>query len=150
MTTTEHTFETHNNALITTTGLDLGFPDPTGLSFADRKKLSIAKGKFQRPSTTLENCYGKTLRVAGLIQHPASVTDMQTGEIRQVIRTVFLLDNGDCISSTSEAVVRFCTQLISDLGPLLLGMFEEPVSISVLPQKTKRGQTTYALAMVED
>ena len=150
MTTTEHTFEVSGNAQISTTQMALGFPDPAGLTFKERKALNIAKGKFQKPSTTLENCYGKVLRIAGFIQHPASVTDMVTGEVRDVTRTVFLLENGDCVSSTSQAVDRYCQQLLTDLGPLTLGMFEEPVSVHVLPQKTKRGQTTYSLSMVED
>ena len=149
--TQDHAFETHNGVQISTTfSMPLGFPSIEGLTFKERKALGVAIGRFQKPSQTLENSYGKVLKVRGFIQHLATVTAIDTGEIRDVTRTVFLLESGDCVSSTSMAVDRFVKQLVAFFGAPELGIWEESISVSVLPQKTRAGQTTYSLSIVED
>ena len=148
----EHTFETHGDTRISTTfSMPIGFPSLEGLSFKEKIHLGTAIGKFQRPSVSLETMHAKTIMVQGCIQHPATVVNMQTGEAETKIRTVFALQNGDCVSSTSQAVARFVQQLYTMFGTPTLGMWEECIPVLVLPQKTARGgHTTYALSIAED
>src|SRR6266700_2302307 len=135
--------EPHNNALITYDfSMPLGFPSLAELPFKERKALGIAIGRFQAPSQPLENYYGRTLYVAGMIQHAAELTDKESGELKPCIRTVFLLDTGECISSPSEAVNRFAKQLIAICGTPELGLWEEAIPVRILPQKTQAGRTT--------
>ena len=141
----------HGRVLVTTSfSMPFGFPALDGLPFQERKRLGVAIGRFQAPSQPLENFYGRTLYIAGMIQHPAELTDKESGELKPCVRTVFLLDTGDCISSPSDAVNRFAQQLVAICGTPELGLWEEVIPIKVLPQKTQAGRTTFALSMVEE
>jgi hypothetical protein len=89
--------------------------------------------------------------IIGAMYHPASLTTYN-GELKQGIRSVFLLADGKILSSFSDAIKRFIdqdlvpvfTKNLLQKGDCLLVELMGTVSVQLDRQPTKKGGATYA------
>lgn len=125
-------------------------------TFAERRAVGAIHGRFTGPTEKLDQYLKKpgTVPLIGFLIHAATLTDRNTGDIRDVLRTVLLLEGDRRLSTTSATVVRYIRQNLIPLfgldDNLCFALFPEPVTIRIDAQETSRGLPTFALQIVED
>lgn len=116
----------------------------------ERLAAGRAIGAFMGASEPMDHYMKEIVSVVGVLCHPAEYIDQNTGEVKNTIRTVFVLADGKRLSSLSGAIVRFVE---SQLLPLFTrtgnyGNLTGPVKIKLAAQMTRGGKNTYAPEIV--
>lgn len=154
MTTGNFSEEHHGMQIITRqkdlTTLDI-FRLPEQPTVPQRFAVARAISQYIGPSTPCDTMMDKVVSVIGVVSHPAQLVDTNTGELRDCMRTVFLLEDGSRLSGTSAALHRFAEQTLLPVltesgqwGPLVA-----PVPVRLSRQRTSKGFNTYAPEVVE-
>lgn len=65
---------------------------------------------------SLSDHLNEVIDVANIVLQPVEITDNQTGEIRQMIRSILITDKGEAFSASSDGVQTSLKNLFSIVG----------------------------------
>lgn len=127
-----------------------GFSLPAGAPLSERLAMARVVAKFIGASTPMDECFGKEVSVIGVMIHPVRLTSMTTGEVVAKTRTVWLCEDGGCLSSVSEVTRQFTEMaLLPFFAGGQQGLFDAPVPVRIKPQKTRAGRKTFSFEIVD-
>ena len=83
---------------------------------------------------------GETLEVINVVAHPVTLTDEDTGEIFEALRTVLIDKNGKSYVAVSQGITSALSKIFSIVGSPDGGAWEkEPVKMKIKQVKTRNG-----------
>lgn len=127
-----------------------GFALAADAPLAKRMAMARVVAKFIGASTPMDECFGKEVSIVGVMIHPVRLTSMATGEVVTKTRTVWLCEDGSCLSSVSEVTRQFTEMaLLPFFAGGQQGLFDAPVPVRIKPQKTRAGRKTFSFEIVE-
>ena len=89
-----------------------------------------------------DDCIGATLRIKGYIMHPCTVSDGDTGEQKDAIRTILVQDDGEPVAFVSRTIIDQIQRLAyirDDQAPW------DPPIVARLRQKSHGANRVYIL-----
>lgn len=107
-------------------------------------KRSVAKSIRTSETLDLED---EPLKLLEVLAHPASVLDTKTGEYQDMVRVVFLLEDGKALGFISAAAIDFVNDL-RYINPSL-DFHDDPLTFSFRQVNTRAGNRTYAFTIIE-
>ena len=99
----------------------------------------------QGPTLSLSENINRPLAVIHILAHPIQVT-AETGELRDLVRFVFLTQDGMYYSCASEGVKSSLNLIFSLKG---VPPYAEPLVIQAVNRKTRTGRTLMQLELVK-
>lgn len=106
---------------------------PMDSSREDKVKLFNA---INSSENSLTDYIGQKLEITDMVAHPIKLADMQTGEIRELLRIVLIDTDGMAFSCVSEGVANSLQKIISIFGQ---APWEPALTMSPKEIKTKAG-----------
>lgn len=91
---------------------------------------------------TFDSLIGEKVQLRTFCCFPVDVMDAETGEVRSLIRSVLILDDGRCVGCCSEGVLKALKALASLKG---MGPWEPPLSVQLRQVGLKNGNRLFTL-----
>lgn len=83
---------------------------------------------------------GETLEIVNVVAHPVELTDEETGEVFEALRTVLVAKDGTAYTATSQGITSALAKIFSIVGMPDGGAWEkEPVKMKIKQVKTRNG-----------
>lgn len=108
------------------------------------EKMAVVNA-ISSPTGGLNNIVNQELSLVNYYLEKITLTDKETGEVRDGIRTVLITENGDSFGSTSKGVAASLKALVMVYGSPY--SWENPLKVKVVSEKAGKG-TIYRLKMV--
>ena len=80
---------------------------------------------------------GEVLEVVDVVAHPVTLTDEETGEIINALRTVLITKDGKTYTAVSQGITNALARVFSIVG--MPSWKEEPVKMKIKQIKTRNG-----------
>lgn len=80
---------------------------------------------------------GEVLEIVDVVAHPVTLTDEETGEIFESLRTVLIDKNGKSYTAVSEGITNSLSRIFSIVGEPTWK--DEPVKMKIKQIKTRNG-----------
>lgn len=142
--------QTNDNAVITVNRNDLAttemleqLTNPNGQFFCSLKDDGTRKSKIaifnaiNGADEALGDHIGEVLEVTDVVAHPVTLTDEDTGEIINALRTVLITKDGKTYTAVSQGVTNALARVFSIVG--MPSWKDEPVKMKVKQIKTRNG-----------
>lgn len=102
------------------------------------KKSKIAiYNAINSAEKSIADMIGKTIEIADVVAHPITITDEQTGEIVETLRTVIIDKNGVAYQAVSGGINNSLQKLFSIFG--MPSWKKDPVKVEVKQVATRNG-----------
>lgn len=102
-----------------------------------RKSKVAIYNAINSSDTALNDMVGKPLEIVDVVAHPITITDEETGEIIETVRTVLIDKNGKCYHAVSAGILNSLQKIFSIIG--MPSWKDEPVKMEVKQVKTRNG-----------
>lgn len=86
---------------------------------------------------SLADHIGEVLEIVDVVAHPVSLTDEETGEIFESLRTVLIDKNGKSYTAVSEGITNSLSRIFSIVGEPTWK--DDPVKMKIKQIKTRNG-----------
>lgn len=96
-------------------------------------------------SAQLADQVNKVLEIVDVVAHPVQLADMQTGELKELLRVVLIDKNGVSYQAVSEGVVSSLGKIFSIVGTP--SWQDEPVKMMPVTVKTAKGYSVLTLEL---
>ena len=96
-------------------------------------------------TTDAAECLDTPLPVVGYLAYPGEATDEETGEVRIWAEIILVTADGRHVRSGSEYLARSLRDLEAVYGP---APWHEPITVRILPRKSRNKRTYHVLAVV--
>ena len=97
-------------------------------------------------SEKIDEHLNEVINLKDVVFQSAQVTDEDTGEVSDVVRTILIDDKGRAFSATSGPLVSSLKTMFSILGDPT--SWESPIAIKVSEKKSRRGYRFYQVTPV--
>lgn len=87
----------------------------------------------------------KILEIVDVVAHPVQLVDMETGELKELLRVVLIDKNGVTYQAVSEGVVSSLTKIFSIVGTPSWN--DDPVKMMPVNVKTAKGYSVLTLEL---
>lgn len=103
---------------------------------------------IEGPCDRADDAIGQPFELSDYICHAVELTDPETGEVTEAVRTLLLRPNGIPIGVVSTGVLRSLGRLgwVTGHEP----PWDPPLKVRLVQQATKNGRRTFKLAPVKD
>ena len=119
--------------------------NPTGSFFCSIKDDGTRKSKVaiynavNGADESIADHIGETLEVVDVVAHPVTITDEETGEILEALRTVLVTKDGKAYTAVSQGITNSLARIFSIVG--MPSWKDEPVKMKIKQVKTRNGNT---------
>ena len=105
-----------------------------------RKSAIAIYNAINSADESLGDHIGDVIEVVNIVAHPVEVTDEQTGEIIEALRTVLIDKKGKSYVAVSQGITNSLSRIFSLIGTPDNGAWEkEPVKMKIKQVKTRNG-----------
>ena len=88
---------------------------------------------------------GEVLQLVDVVAHPITLTDENTGELVDTVRTVLIMEDGKSYEAVSQGIVSSLSKLFAVVGK---PTYNPPLAIKIVEQKTRKGFKTNTIELV--
>ena len=89
---------------------------------------------------------GEPIEVKSVVSQKVAMTDDNTGEVRDAVRTIFVTTDGKAYSATSESIASSVNTMLSIFGTP--DTWKAPKAIVVNERRSRKGNRYYAMEIV--
>lgn len=117
--------------------------NPTGsffCSIADdgtRKSKVAIYNAVNGADESIADHIGEVLEVVDVVAYPVTITDEETGEILEALRTVLVTKDGKAYTAVSQGITNSLARIFSIVG--MPSWKDEPVKMKIKQIKTRNG-----------
>lgn len=117
--------------------------NPTGSFFCSIKDDGSRKSKVaiynavNGADESISDHIGEVLEVVDVVAYPVTITDEETGEIMEALRTVLVTKDGKAYTAVSQGITNSLARIFSIVG--MPSWKEEPVKMKIKQVKTRNG-----------
>ena len=122
------------------------FKDPEGQFYCSIKNDGTRKSQvaiynaINGADESLADHINEVLEVVNVVAHPVTLTDEETGEIVECLRTVLITKDGKGYVAVSGGIANALSRIMSIVGEPTNGAWEkEPVKMKIKQVKTRNG-----------
>lgn len=129
------------------TGIGTSFVLETSLPVKTPEERGRVLAIIEGDSVAGETLLGQQLAIRDYICHPVDITDDESGEVVQAVRTLLIEPSGRVVTFVSAGVLKSLGRLayVRDGFP----PWEPPIVVTLRQRSTGRGRRTYSLSPVE-
>lgn len=102
---------------------------------------------YGNPTLKVGDSLNKELALCGVLIHPVMMVDKETGEERQLLRSVLVVNGGDTLAFVSDGIVKGINLLVMVEGR---GPWEPPLPIRIKQVDTRLGNRTYNIELLDE
>ena len=131
---------------IASVGILEQFKDPEGQFYCSLQNDGTRKSKvaiynaINNADESLSDHINEVLEVVNVVAHPVTLTDEETGEIIEALRTVLITKDGKSYVAVSGGIANALSRIIGIVGAPDGGAWEkEPVRMKIKQVKTRNG-----------
>lgn len=117
--------------------------NPTGSFFCSIKDDGSRKSKVaiynavNGADESIADHIGEVLEVVDVVAYPVTITDEETGEIMEALRTVLVTKDGKAYTAVSQGITNSLARIFSIVG--MPSWADEPVKMKIKQVKTRNG-----------
>lgn len=117
--------------------------NPTGKFFCSIKDDGSRKSKVaiynavNGADESISDHIGEVLEVVDVVAYPVTITDDETGEIMEVLRTVLVTKDGKAYTAVSQGITNSLARIFSIVGKP--SWKDDPVKMKIKQVKTRNG-----------
>ena len=117
--------------------------NPTGSFFCSIKDDGSRKSKVaiynavNGADESIADHIGEVLEVVDVVAYPVTITDEETGEIMEALRTVLVTKDGKAYTAVSQGITNSLSRIFSIVG--MPSWKDEPVKMKIKQVKTRNG-----------
>lgn len=117
--------------------------NPTGSFFCSIKDDGSRKSKVaiynavNGADESIADHIGEVLEIVDVVAYPVTITDEETGEIMEVLRTVLVAKDGKAYTAVSQGITNSLARIFSIVG--MPSWKDEPVKMKIKQIKTRNG-----------
>lgn len=117
--------------------------NPTGSFFCSIKDDGSRKSKIaiynavNGADESIADHIGEVLEVVDVVAYPVTITDEETGEILEALRTVLVTKDGKAYTAVSQGITNALSRIFSIVG--MPSWVDEPVKMKIKQVKTRNG-----------
>lgn len=122
------------------------FKNPDGQFYCSLKNDGTRKSQvaiynaINGADESVSDHINEILEIVNVVAHPVTLTDEETGEIVEALRTVLIDKNGKAYVAVSGGIANALSRIMSIIGEPTNGAWEkEPVKMKIKQVKTRNG-----------
>lgn len=122
------------------------FKNPDGQFYCSLKNDGTRKSQvaiynaINGADESVSDHINEVLEIVNVVAHPVTLTDEETGEIVEALRTVLIDKNGKAYVAVSGGIANALSRIMSIIGEPVNGAWEkEPVKMKIKQVKTRNG-----------
>lgn len=122
------------------------FKNPDGQFYCSLKNDGTRKSQvaiynaINGADESVSDHINEVLEIVNVVAHPVTLTDEETGEIVEALRTVLIDKNGKAYVAVSGGIANALSRIMSIIGEPTNGAWEkEPVKMKIKQVKTRNG-----------